>query len=153
MFYVWRIDRSSSVSFDRANSRVETEKKSGEDYIAKYMLNNLNAVKTDSGLVYLETLAGTGAMPTTANTVKVNYHGTLIDGTVFDSSFDRGQPISFPLGNVIKGWQEGVAMMRVGGKATMVIPADIAYGNNGSPPTIPPGATLQFDVELLDIEA
>jgi FKBP-type peptidyl-prolyl cis-trans isomerase FkpA len=137
----------------RANARVDTEKKNGEDHIASYMMNNLKAIKTASGLVYHETLAGTGAMPTGRNTVKVHYHGTLIDGSIFDSSMDRGQPLTFPLANVIKGWQEGVAMMKVGGKATIVVPYDLAYGNNGSPPTIPPGATLQFDVELLEIEA
>jgi FKBP-type peptidyl-prolyl cis-trans isomerase FkpA/FKBP-type peptidyl-prolyl cis-trans isomerase FklB len=82
----------------------------------------------------------------------VHYHGTLIDGTVFDSSVQRGEPIKFPLRNVIKGWQEGVSMMKVGGKATLVVPAEIAYGSQGAPPMIAPGATLVFDVELLEVE-
>jgi FKBP-type peptidyl-prolyl cis-trans isomerase len=81
----------------------------------------------------------------------VHYHGTLIDGTVFDSSVERGEPIKFPLRNVIKGWQEGLALMRKGGKATLVMSSELAYGDNGSPPVIAPGATLVFDVELLEI--
>ena len=89
--------------------------------------------------------------PTLDSTVVVHYHGTLIDGTVFDSSVNRGEPIKFPLRNVIKGWQEGVAMMKTGGKATLVLPAEIAYGDTGSPPVIAPGATLVFDVELIEV--
>lgn len=81
----------------------------------------------------------------------VHYHGTLTDGTVFDSSVQRGEPIKFPLRNVIKGWQEGVAMMKVGGKATLVVPPEIGYGDSGSPPVIAPGATLVFEVELIDV--
>ena len=81
----------------------------------------------------------------------ISYHGTLTDGTVFDSSVDRGQTISFPLGGVIKGWQEGLAMMKEGGKATLVIPSDLAYGDGGSGDTIPPGATLKFEVELFKV--
>lgn len=135
----------------RAQDAVGNEKKKGEDYIAAFLLNNLNAIKTPTGLVMLETLAGTGEMATAASTVLVHYHGTLSDGTVFDSSVNRGEPIRFPLANVIKGWQEGVSMMKVGGKATLVVPADLAYGDSGSPPVIPPGATLQFEVELLEV--
>ncbi len=82
----------------------------------------------------------------------IQQHGTLIDGTVFDSSVDRGQTISFPLGQVIKGWQEGLAMMKEGGKATLVIPSDLAYGEGGSGDTIPPGATLKFEVELFKVQ-
>jgi FKBP-type peptidyl-prolyl cis-trans isomerase FkpA len=81
----------------------------------------------------------------------VHYHGTLCDGTVFDSSKDRGEPIKFPLSNVIKGWQEGVSMMKEGGKATLVVPPSIGYGDNGSPPVIPPAATLVFEVELIEV--
>lgn len=81
----------------------------------------------------------------------MHYHGTLSDGTVFDSSVERGEPLKFPLSNVIAGWQEGVAMMKAGGKATLVVPSDLAYGDSGSPPVIPPGATLRFDVELIEV--
>ena len=97
-------------------------------------------------------MAGTGAQPTATSKVKVHYHGTLVDGKVFDSSVDRGEPISFALNQVIKGWQEGLQMMQVGGKARLVIPSDLAYGDQGRPGTIPGGATLIFEVELLAIE-
>ena len=136
---------------ERANAGVADEKKRGEDFLVKYLLGNLRAVKTPSGMLYNEVFAGIGEQATLASTVSVHYHGTLTDGTVFDSSVDRGQPIKFPLRNVIKGWQEGVAMMRTGGKATLVIPSDLAYGDKGSPPVIPPGATLVFEVELIEI--
>jgi FKBP-type peptidyl-prolyl cis-trans isomerase len=95
---------------------------------------------------------GTGAQPELTSTVEVHYHGTLTDGSVFDSSVDRGQTISFPLNGVIKGWQEGVAMMKEGGKATLVVPSHLAYGDEGSGEVIPPGATLKFEVELFKVE-
>jgi FKBP-type peptidyl-prolyl cis-trans isomerase FkpA len=135
---------------ERASNGVSSEKKKGEDFLVKYLLTNTRAVKTASGMIFNEMLAGTGAQATEASTVLVHYHGTLIDGSVFDSSVDRGEPIKFPLRNVIKGWQEGVSMMKAGGKATLVIPSDLAYGDNGSPPVIPPGATLIFEVELIE---
>ena len=94
---------------------------------------------------------GAGANPTATSTVKVHYHGTLRDGTVFDSSVQRGQPISFPLNGVIPCWTEGVQKMKVGGKAKLVCPSDTAYGDQGSGP-IPGGATLLFEVELIAIE-
>jgi FKBP-type peptidyl-prolyl cis-trans isomerase len=90
-----------------------------------------------------EMTPGTGASPELTSTVEVHYHGTLTDGSVFDSSVDRGQTISFPLNGVIKGWQEGVALMKEGGKATLVVPSDLAYGDEGSGEVIPPGATLK----------
>jgi len=102
-------------------------------------------------MVYLPMVEGQGASPSISSTVEVHYHGQLTDGTVFDSSVQRGQTISFPLGNVIKGWQEGLQMMKEGGKATLVIPSDLAYGEQGSGDTIPPGATLKFEVELFKV--
>jgi len=136
---------------ERSGKIVERVKAEGEDFIKNFLECNEEAVQTDSGLVYYSMTEGEGAQPTTANSVEVHYHGTLIDGTVFDSSVDRGQTISFPLGNVIKGWQEGLAMMKEGGKATLVIPGDLAYGDAGSGDTIPPGATLKFEVELFKV--
>lgn len=135
----------------RATQAIDVEKKKGAEFAASYLLKNPKAVKTESGLIYEETLAGIGAQATADSTVLVHYHGTLADGTVFDSSVNRGEPIKFPLKNVIRGWQEGVAMMKTGGKATLVVPSDLAYGDNGSPPVIPPGATLTFEVELIEV--
>jgi FKBP-type peptidyl-prolyl cis-trans isomerase FkpA len=111
------------------------------------------AVQAPSGMVYKETTAGAGKSPAATDTVKVHYRGTLIDGTEFDSSIARGQPAEFPLNGVIPCWTEGVQRMKVGGKARLVCPSTIAYGDQGRPPTIPGGATLVFDVELLEIKA
>jgi FKBP-type peptidyl-prolyl cis-trans isomerase len=109
------------------------------------------ATKTESGIVIKHTQPGTGASPKATDQVKVHYEGKLIDGKVFDSSVQRGEPATFPLNGVIPCWTEGVQTMKVGGKAQLVCPANLAYGPNGSPPTIPPQATLVFDVELIDI--
>jgi FKBP-type peptidyl-prolyl cis-trans isomerase FkpA len=109
------------------------------------------AQRTASGLVYREIKAGTGAHPTAADTVKVHYRGTLTNGTEFDSSYKRNEPLSFPLRGVIPCWTEGVQMMKVGGKSQLVCPSGIAYGDVGHPPEIPGGATLVFEVELLGI--
>eukprot|EP00339_Tiarina_fusa_P010341 CAMPEP_0117036300 /NCGR_PEP_ID=MMETSP0472-20121206/25720_1 /TAXON_ID=693140 ORGANISM="Tiarina fusus, Strain LIS" /NCGR_SAMPLE_ID=MMETSP0472 /ASSEMBLY_ACC=CAM_ASM_000603 /LENGTH=243 /DNA_ID=CAMNT_0004746011 /DNA_START=122 /DNA_END=853 /DNA_ORIENTATION=+ len=136
---------------DRTENIVTRVKKDGEEFLENFLDCNEEAIKTDSGLVYYEMKAGEGEQPTLSNTVEVHYHGTLTDGTVFDSSVDRGQTISFPLGGVIKGWQEGLALMKEGGKATLVIPSDLAYGDGGSGETIPPGATLKFEVELFKV--
>jgi FKBP-type peptidyl-prolyl cis-trans isomerase FkpA len=108
-------------------------------------------VTTPSGLIYSELKAGTGASPSATDTVKVNYRGTLEDGTEFDSSYKRNEPVSFPLNQVIPCWTEGVQKMKVGGKSKLVCPASIAYGPAGRPPVIPGGATLTFEIELLGI--
>lgn len=108
------------------------------------------AVKTPSGLIYRELKPGTGASPEATDTVKVNYRGTFIDGTEFDSSYKRNEPATFPLNQVIKCWTEGVQKMKVGGKSNLICPADLAYGDAGRP-SIPGGSTLVFEIELLDI--
>ncbi|HEY3824793.1 MAG TPA: FKBP-type peptidyl-prolyl cis-trans isomerase [Bryobacteraceae bacterium] len=109
------------------------------------------AVKTDSGLVYRELTPGTGASPKASDVVKVNYRGTLTDGTEFDSSYKRNEPATFPLSQVIPCWTEGVQRMKVGGKSRLTCPSSIAYGDAGSPPAIPGGATLVFEIELLAV--
>ena len=109
-------------------------------------------VTTKSGLQYKILKKGDGAKPSATDKVKVHYHGTLLDGKVFDSSVDRGEPISFPLDGVIKGWTEGVQLMPIGSKFKFFIPSDLAYGDRGAGGDIGPGATLIFEVELLAIE-
>lgn len=104
-----------------------------------------------SGVVIEHVTKGTGASPKASDTVKVHYRGTLTDGKEFDSSYKRGQPISFPLNRVIPCWTEGVQKMQVGGKAKLTCPGSTAYGARGVPGTIPPNATLNFEVELLGI--
>ena len=109
------------------------------------------AVKTDSGMVYLSLKEGEGNSPVSTDTVKVNYRGTLPDGKEFDSSFKRGKPAEFRLDGVIKCWTEGLQRMKVGGKAKLVCPSTLAYGEAGAGDLILPGATLVFEVELLDV--
>lgn len=138
--------------------RTWTNHKAGEENFAigqTFLLENgkkEGVITTESGLQYEVLHKGDGEeKPTASSKVKVHYHGTLIDGTVFDSSVDRGQPISFKLNQVIKGWQEGLTYMSVGDKFRLYIPSPLAYGKNGSGP-IPPASALIFDVELLEIQ-
>lgn len=107
---------------------------------------------TASGLQYEVLKAGTGAKPKATDSVEVHYHGTLIDGRVFDSSVNRGQTVTFPLNGVIKGWQEALQMMKKGAKWRIAIPPDLAYGPMGSPPVIAPNMALVFEIELIDIK-
>ena len=135
-----------------ARMKVAADKASaaGVAYLDKAS-KEAGATKTASGMVIKHTQEGTGAQPTASDEVKVHYEGRLIDGKVFDSSIERNEPATFPLGGVIPCWTEGLQAMKVGGKAQLTCPSDLAYGPSGRPPTIPPAATLVFDVELLDI--
>lgn len=123
-------------------------------YKRRSVIRPTGAIKTASGLIYIVTRKGTGRRPKKGETVIVHYTGTLTDGTKFDSSRDRGQPFSFPLGagRVIKGWDEGIARMRVGEQAILIIPSSLGYGTRGAGGLIPPGAKLIFVVELVDIK-
>jgi FKBP-type peptidyl-prolyl cis-trans isomerase FkpA len=136
----------------RARQAVKAtqEKEKSKAYLEKAAAE-AGAQKLPSGLVYSQVTAGTGDQPAAQDTVKVHYKGTLTDGTEFDSSYKRNAPATFPLMGVIKCWTEGVALMKVGGKSRLVCPSDIAYGDMGRPPTIPGGATLVFEVELLEV--
>ena len=125
-----------------------------EEIILQYIEdNNLTTQSTAEGLYYTVEAPGSGVRPTIDNEVTVHYKGYLLDGTKFDSSFDRGQPTSFPLRGVIKGWQIGIPLYKEGGKGTLLIPSSLAYGNNpppGSP--IPSNAVLAFDIELIQVK-
>jgi FKBP-type peptidyl-prolyl cis-trans isomerase FkpA len=134
----------------RMSAKSEDEKKKGKAFEDK-AATEAGAERTPSGLVFKSLGGGAGEQPKNTDTVKVNYKGTLIDGTEFDSSYKRGQPAEFPLMGVIPCWTEGLQKMKVGEKARLVCPSNIAYGDQGRPPTIPGGATLVFEVELVGI--
>ena len=133
----------------RAARAADKEKAASAAYLAKASAAP-GVMKTDSGILYKELRPGTGASPKASDTVKVQYRGTFVDGTEFDSSYAKGEPVQFALNQVIKCWTEGVQKMKVGGKANLVCPSELAYGDQGRP-GIPGGSTLVFDIELVDI--
>jgi FKBP-type peptidyl-prolyl cis-trans isomerase FkpA len=139
------------LNTNRLASSATRTKEAGKAFIDKAATEK-GAEKLASGMIYQTVSEGTGAMPKETDTVKVHYHGTLMDGKVFDSSVDRKEPATFPLNGVIPCWTEGVQKMKVGGKAKLICPSDLAYGDQSPSPDIGPGATLIFDVELLAIE-
>ncbi|NOZ75857.1 MAG: FKBP-type peptidyl-prolyl cis-trans isomerase [FCB group bacterium] len=136
-----------------AKSKAEAaeNKKAGEEFQAKFA-KETGAVKLDNGMIYKVINTGTGDTPKSTDKVRVHYTGKLIDGTVFDSSVERGQPAVFGVTQVIKGWTDILQRMKVGDKWEVVIPSDLGYGDRGAGGTIPPGATLIFEIELLGIE-
>jgi FKBP-type peptidyl-prolyl cis-trans isomerase FkpA len=139
-----------TLARNRQNQRAEIEKGKAKG-ILEAAAKESGAVKLPSGMIMKTTRPGNGASPAETDRVKVHYAGRLADGTEFDSSIKRGEPAVFPLNGVIKCWTEGLGKMKVGEKATLTCPAEIAYGEGGRPPIIPGGAVLIFDVELLDI--
>src|SRR5918996_555366 len=142
--------RAQKAAADQAKA-APAQKEKDAPYLEK-AAKEKGAVKDPTGLVYVPLKEGTGAQPKATDTVKVHYTGTLTNGTEFDSSLKRGQPAEFPLNGVIKCWTEGLQKMKPGGKAKLVCPSDIAYGDAGKPPQIPGGATLVFEVELLEVK-
>jgi FKBP-type peptidyl-prolyl cis-trans isomerase FkpA/FKBP-type peptidyl-prolyl cis-trans isomerase FklB len=134
----------------RASAAATVEKKAGQAFLDKAAAEK-GATRTASGMIITTVKAGNGASPKATDRVKVHYQGALTDGTVFDSSVQRNEPLTLALSGVIKCWTEGVPMMKVGGKSKLVCPSDIAYGDQGRPPIIKPGATLVFEIELLEI--
>jgi len=146
------LEQYSLLMEQRAEEQLAGIAQAGQDFLNDNAMQP-GVVTTASGLQYLVLEEGadrTAAMPLATDEVMVHYHGTMIDGTVFDSSVDRGEPISFPLDGVIPGWTEGLQLMRVGDKFRFFIPSELAYGASGAGP-IPPFSTLIFDVELLGI--
>ena len=134
---------------DAQNKTMAAEKEKGAKFLAENKTKE-GVKETASGLQYKVIVEGKGAKPVATDKVKVHYKGTLLDGTVFDSSYDRGEPITFPLNGVIKGWTEGLQLMSEGSKYILYIPSDLGYGDRGAQ-TIKPGATLIFEVELLKV--
>ncbi|MCB1127323.1 MAG: FKBP-type peptidyl-prolyl cis-trans isomerase [Verrucomicrobiae bacterium] len=138
------------AAMKKMQEELVVAKEQGLAYLAENAKKE-GVVQLPSGLQYKVLKKGEGAKPEPTDKVRVHYTGRLIDGTVFDSSVDRGQPAEFGLNQVIRGWTEGVGLMSVGAKYELVIPSNLAYGDRGAPPRIPGGSTLVFEVELLDI--
>ena len=145
------LDQVQGILMADQQRAMENVMKEGQEFLAENASKD-GVQTTASGLQYKTILEGTGASPSVENVVTVHYTGKLLDGTVFDSSVERGEPVEFPLGQVIPGWTEGVQLMKKGGKIELYIPSDLAYGPNGAGGVIPPNATLIFEVELIDIK-
>jgi FKBP-type peptidyl-prolyl cis-trans isomerase len=155
LYFSLQLNNIETLEEVKAAQDIEMKRLEGDESNLRndYLANNYpDALPIASGLYYIDIKEGKGNTPIVGDKVKVHYKGMFLDGTVFDSSIDRDEPIEFPLGQgqVIKGWDEGIGMMRKGGKAVLVIPSDIAYGPNGRG-SIPPFSTLVFEVELVDI--
>jgi len=138
----------NQLADQRATAGSDEEKKKGQEF-ANGVAKQKDATTTPTGIVFRSITAGSGANPAAGDIVKVHYEGKLIGGTVFDSSIG-GEPAEFPLNQVVPCWREAIPLLKKGGKAQIVCPSDLAYGDHGQPPDIPPGATLSFEVELLD---
>jgi FKBP-type peptidyl-prolyl cis-trans isomerase FklB len=134
----------------KMGQEAEVHKKEGEEFLAANKSKE-GVVTLPDGIEYKILKKGDGPKPTASDTVTVNYRGTLINGTEFDSSYKRGQPVTFPLNGVIKGWTEALQLMPVGSKWELYLPSDMAYGDRGAGADIQPGSTLIFEVELLSI--
>jgi FKBP-type peptidyl-prolyl cis-trans isomerase FkpA len=139
------------LTAERRKARADKLNAATKEFIGK-VAKEKGAVKTASGMVYVSLKEGSGPSPVATDKVTVQYRGTLVDGNEFDSSYTRGQPGEFPLGGLIKCWIEGLQMMKVGGKAKLVCPAEIAYGEKGVGGFVPPNATLIFEIELLGVK-
>jgi FKBP-type peptidyl-prolyl cis-trans isomerase FklB len=143
--------RMMGIQHQKDSTAAIDNQKTGAEFLASNKTKD-GVKTTPSGLQYKVLKEGSGARPTAASTVTVHYKGTLLDGKQFDSSYDRGQPATFQLNQVIPGWTEGVQLMTPGSKYQFWIPGNLGYGAQGSPPTIPPNATLVFEVELLAVK-
>ena len=149
--YMQKKQAEKNAADHQANAGIlDVNHKAGDAFLAENKTKP-GVVTSASGLQYLVMKEGTGPKPLPTDKVKVHYHGTLLNGVVFDSSVDRGEPIEFPLTNVIQGWVEALQLMPVGSKWRLFLPSNLAYGDNAAGPKIPAGSTLIFEVELLDI--
>jgi len=143
--------RIQEKQMEERTAKAAAAKEAGEKFLAGNAKRE-GVKTTDSGLQYEIVAEGSGAVPKATDKVTVHYKGTLIDGTEFDSSYARGQPVTFPLGNVIPGWTEGLQLVKAGGKAKLYIPSNLAYGERGAGAKIGPNETLVFEIELISIE-
>jgi FKBP-type peptidyl-prolyl cis-trans isomerase FkpA len=143
--------RIRELSESRKGTEAEEEKRAGRAFVER-ALREPSVRRLDSGVVYVEQVAGTGDSPGPTDRVTVHYRGTRTDGSEFDDTRARAEPVSFPLDSVIRCWTDGVREMRTGGKAKLVCPSEVAYGDRGMPPSVKPGATLVFEIELLGVE-